>query len=122
MEAERATCHSELYRPPRRMESAREAAVSQRPPGPTLTPGDIVEYLETADDFAFEREVYDVAHKLGFKAEHAALYSDPVTGKQREFDVRASCRTEVRTILKIKGPKANFMLIPIQCSAPRGTE
>jgi hypothetical protein len=64
--------------------------MSQPPPGRALTAGDIAEYLETADDFAFEREVHHVAHGLRFEAEHAALYSDPVTDKQRQFDVRAS--------------------------------
>jgi hypothetical protein len=43
-----------------------------------------------ADDFAFEREVCHFAHALRFEAEREALYSDPFTGKQRQFDVRAS--------------------------------
>ena len=60
------------------------------PPDRALKAADIAEYLQNADDFAFEREVYNVAHRLGFETQHAALYSDPITGKQRQFDIRAS--------------------------------
>jgi hypothetical protein len=62
------------------------------------TAADLKEYLASADDFAFEREIYSVAKGLGFQVQHAGLYTDPVTGKPRQFDVRASCAmTEVLT-------------------------
>ena len=84
------------------------------PPDRAVTAGDIAEYLETADDFAFEREVYHVAHGLGFEAEHAALYSDPVTGKQRQFDVRAS-RTiqdnKIALAIECKGLTTDYPLL-----------
>jgi hypothetical protein len=88
--------------------------MSKPPSGRALTAGDIAEYLETADDFAFEREVYDVAHKLGFEAEHVALYSDPVTGKQREFDVRASYTLQDNKIalaIECKGLTTDYPLV-----------
>jgi hypothetical protein len=88
--------------------------VNQPPPGPALTAGDIAEYLETADDFAFEREVYHVAHQLGFDTHHAALYGDPVTGKQREFDVRASYTLQDNRIalaIECKGLTADYPLL-----------
>jgi hypothetical protein len=88
--------------------------VNQPPPSRALTAGDIAEYLETADDFAFEREVYHVAHELLFHAEHAALYSDPVTGKQRQFDVRASHSIQDREIalaIECKGLTIGYPLL-----------
>jgi hypothetical protein len=98
--------------------------VSERPPRLTLTPGDIAEYLETADDFAFEREVYDVAHKLGFEAEHAALYSDPVTRKQRELDVRASSTlgdNKIALAIECKGLTTDYPLL-VSCVPRAGSE
>jgi hypothetical protein len=88
--------------------------VNQPAPDRALTAGDIAEYLETADDFAFEREVYHVAHGLRFEADHAALYSDPVTGKQRQFDVRASYTLQDNRIaltLECKGLTADYPLL-----------
>jgi hypothetical protein len=55
-----------------------------------LTAEDLRAYINTQDDFAFEREVYHKAHGLGFYADHAGLYEDPVTNKPRQFDIRAS--------------------------------
>jgi hypothetical protein len=101
-----------VRRPPRRRSGRDQPA-----PDRVLTAGDIAEYLETADDFAFEREVYHVAHGLRFEAEHAALYSDPVTGKQRQSDVRASYTLQDNRIalaIECKGLTADYPLL-ISC-------
>lgn len=50
---------------------------------------DIKEYLEGVSDFAFEMEVLSELERLGFACEHGGTYTDPVTGKARQFDIRA---------------------------------
>jgi hypothetical protein len=55
-----------------------------------LTAADLRAYVESQDDFAFEREVFHKARGYGLTADHAGLYLDPVTGKPRQFDIRAS--------------------------------
>lgn len=50
---------------------------------------DIKEYLERVSDFAFEMEVLSELERLGFTCEHGGTYTDPVTGKARQFDIRA---------------------------------
>src|SRR5260370_2769827 len=55
-----------------------------------LTAEDLRVYINSQDDFAFEREVFQNAKGLGLSAEHAGLYEDPITNKPRQFDVRAS--------------------------------
>ena len=63
---------------------------SDEPSIDKISADDIGEYLASTDDFAFEREVYNIAKGLRFSAQHAALYVDPITGKPRQFDVRAT--------------------------------
>lgn len=81
---------------------------------PTIGAPDIKEYLESADDFAFECEVYSLAKGLGFEAEHAGLYIDPITAKPRQFDVRATLMresAEISLALECKGLKPDFPLL-----------
>lgn len=95
----------------------------QQPPS-ALTAADIAEYLQSADDFAFEREVYHVAQGLKFEAEHAATYTDPATGKARQFDVRASIVSERRKIalaIECKSLKPTFPLL-VSCVPRSATE
>jgi hypothetical protein len=83
-------------------------------PGSALTQEDIAEYLATADDFAFEREVYHVAKRLQFDVEHGAVYRDPATEKHRQFDIRASATLEHQRIslaIECKGLKPDFPLL-----------
>lgn len=51
---------------------------------------DVAQYLATQDDFALELFVYGRARELGLEALHGGTYQDPLTGKSRQFDVRAS--------------------------------
>jgi hypothetical protein len=83
-------------------------------PNSALTQADIVEYLSTADDFAFEREVYHVAKGLRFDVEHGAVYRDPVTEKYRQFDIRASAtlgHDRISLAIECKGLKPDFPLL-----------
>src|SRR5580700_9207711 len=87
-----------------------------------ITAADISDYLASADDFAFEREVYSVAKGLGFHTQHAALYIDPVTGKPRQFDVRASIapgQNKVALAIECKSLTMDFPLL-VSC-VPRET-
>lgn len=65
----------------------------QKPPKFTdkiIQKADLEEFIKTQDDFALELYVYSLARELGFKTTHAGSYSDRITGKTRQFDVRAS--------------------------------
>jgi hypothetical protein len=65
---------------------------------------DLEEFIKTQDDFALELYVYSSARNLGFAATHAGSYSDPITGKTRQFDVRASrsCGQDLHVYLAIE--------------------
>jgi hypothetical protein len=83
----------------------------------------ISEYLASADDFAFEREIYTVAKGLGFQPQHSALYTDPVTQKMREFDIRAWAGIGIRKIalsVECKRLTADFPLL-VSC-VPRDAQ
>lgn len=57
-------------------------------PQPILA-SDISEYLAEQDDFALELRSIRRAHEFGFRYSHAGTYEDPVTGKPRQYDIRA---------------------------------
>ena len=54
---------------------------------------DIAEYLNSYSDFTFELQVLKQLTDLNFKCTHGGTYDDPVTGKAREFDIRAIFQT-----------------------------
>ena len=54
-----------------------------------ITKADLEEFIKTQDDFALELYAYSLARNLGFTTTHAGSYTDRVTGKTRQFDVRA---------------------------------
>src|SRR5437867_2805954 len=76
---------------------------------------DLSEYLKTDDDFAFELEILRSCLKGGgFNVEHGGAYRDPVTGKDRQFDIRLSISKErcvVRLAIECKNLKSNFPLM-----------
>lgn len=80
-----------------------------------ITKADLEEFIKTQDDFALELYVYSLARKLGFTATHAGSYSDRITGKTRQFDVRASlsCGDDVNVYLAIecKSLRSSFPLL-----------
>jgi hypothetical protein len=47
-------------------------------------------YLESQDNFAFEREIFTHAKSFGLTVQHAGLYEDQLSEKFRQFDLRAS--------------------------------
>src|ERR1700752_707052 len=50
---------------------------------------DIEEYLADYADFSFELRVLKELTDLKLKVQHGGTYDDPITGKSREFDIRA---------------------------------
>ena len=50
---------------------------------------DLVDYLDSCSDFSFELSVLKMLRENDMSCEHGGLYEDPVTGKSREFDIRA---------------------------------
>ena len=55
-----------------------------------LQPTDSNKYITEESDFAFEQRVLHRLRDLQYKCEHGGTYTDPVTGKARQFDIRAA--------------------------------
>ena len=64
----------------------------------SIGPDEIEAFLRTQDDFALELAVMALASDCGFEALHAGTYVDPITQKNRQFDVRAMCMHESRHV------------------------
>jgi hypothetical protein len=50
-------------------------------------------WLKESSDFAFELWVQTLVASLGFECRHGGTYTDPVTKKPRQFDLRATGAT-----------------------------
>jgi len=78
---------------------------------------DLVEYLNSYSDFSFELSVLKMLRENRLKCEHGGLYEDPVTGKSREFDIRAIKTIgnyRVRLAIECKNIRENFPIL-ISC-------
>jgi hypothetical protein len=53
-----------------------------------ITESALSDYLSTGDDFGFEMVVLHNCLEKGFNAEHGGTYRDPITNKDRQFDIR----------------------------------
>src|SRR5437660_6758910 len=75
---------------------------------------DISEYLQSEDDFAFELEVLRSCQVGGFEVRHGGAYQDPVTRKDRQFDIRLmghKDRSVIKLAIECKNLKPNFPLL-----------
>lgn len=75
---------------------------------------DIKEFLETHDDFALELFVLNKAHTYRFDAIHGGFYTDPITQKPRQYDVRATIGLRQRRIalaIECKSLKKSYPLL-----------
>lgn len=54
-----------------------------------ITKQDITEYLRTQDDLALEMQCLRTCLDQRWETKHGGSYEDPVTGKTRQFDIRA---------------------------------
>jgi len=59
-------------------------------PSPAIGLSDVKGFLKTEADFAFEMRTLHRLRSTGFQCEHAGGYTDPITGKRRQFDIRAT--------------------------------
>src|ERR1039458_2812506 len=60
---------------------------------PDITDADIDAYLTSQNDFDLELFVYRQFNEHGWDARHGGAYTDRITGKARQFDIRATkCR------------------------------
>ncbi len=63
-----------------------------------VTADDIKRYLETTDDFQLEIDVFRMCREAGFQATHGGSYRDPLTGQNRQYDVRAHFPDDFRHV------------------------
>ena len=88
-----------------------------------ISAADINEYLNSYSDFSFEEKTQKELINLGFQCQHGGTYEDPITGKSREFDIRATKTFEYhesfhyRLCLSVecKNLRANYPLV-LHCS------
>jgi hypothetical protein len=74
---------------------------------------DLSEYLSESD-FGFELEIFRLCQSGGFSAEHGGTYQDPVTKKDRQFDIRlriAKGPLVIRLAVECKNLRSNFPLL-----------
>ena len=72
---------------------------------------DFIKFLNSHSDFSFELSVLKMMRQNGIECEHGGLYEDPVTGKSREFDIRAVhtiADYRVRLAIECKNIRENF--------------
>jgi hypothetical protein len=85
-----------------------------------IVENDLIEYLASTSDFAFELRCLELLNKFDFKCEHGGGYTDPVTAKSRQFDIRASHADgpkRVRCAIECKNLKPSNPLLML--SIPR---
>jgi len=59
-----------------------------------ITAADLAGYLKADDDFAFELRCLHALSQRQVALEHGGTYSDPVTGKTRQFDIRVKLEVD----------------------------
>lgn len=82
-----------------------------------ITQADLIEFLESESDFAFELSILRSLQSEGFECEHAGSYDDPYTEKPRQFDIRATKRFGkgiIRLAVECKNVGMNFPVL-ISC-------
>lgn len=75
---------------------------------------DLLEYLGAYSDFSFELAVLKMLRKCELDCDHGGHYEDPVTGKSREFDIRAQKtinQYRVRLAIECKNIRENFPVL-----------
>ena len=80
----------------------------------SIVQSDISEYLAGHSDFSFELSVLQLLRRNSIPCEHGGHYTDPVTKKSREFDIRARVSFEnvtVRLAIECKNIRENFPIV-----------
>lgn len=55
-----------------------------------FTQGEVQQYVDNFSDFSFEVKTLALLCATGFSCSHSGTYTDPITGKTREYDIRAT--------------------------------
>lgn len=79
-----------------------------------INKNDLMEYLSSTDDFRFEIDVFRSCVQCDRSAEHGGTYQDPVTGKDRQFDIRMKLvrgNCVLRLAVECKNLKPNYPLL-----------
>jgi len=79
-----------------------------------IGPSEITEWLDNQSDFTLEMKVFSHTNTLGFEVEHGGTYSDPVTEKPRQFDIRCIVRRDNKSIklaVECKSLSRDFPLV-----------
>jgi len=79
-----------------------------------IAEADLQHFVNNDSDFSFEMEVLHRLRELEFGCSHAGTYQDPVSGKIRQFDIRASRRRGLWTLalaIECKNLRPNFPLL-----------
>lgn len=79
-----------------------------------ITGEDLKSYVSEADDFRFELKVFELCRAYGDRAQHGGTYEDPVTRKDREFDIRMEVGSEnhvIKLAVECKNIKEFFPLL-----------
>lgn len=79
-----------------------------------ISQADIEEYLRDSADFSFELRVMKELVDLSLECQHGGTYDDPITGKSREFDIRALLQDQyirVHLSVECKNLHDNFPLV-----------
>jgi hypothetical protein len=85
-----------------------------------ISQSDIEEYLKDYSDFSFELNVLNELQNLGLMCQHGGTYNDPLTGKSREFDIRAIYQywpIKIHLSVECKNIRNNFPLV-MHCLKP----
>jgi len=64
-----------------------------------ITSAELIEFLDTSSNFAFELRCLERLSELGFQCQHGGSYTDRVTNKARQFDIRAQRENDGLRIL-----------------------
>jgi hypothetical protein len=78
-----------------------------------ITETDMLNYLETSD-FQLELNVFNSFISHGIRPSHGGIYTDPVTSKDRQYDLRAEIVHGICTLklaVECKNLKPNFPLL-----------
>lgn len=78
---------------------------------------ELLRYIREQSDFGFELQVLKLLRDAGIECEHSAFYTDSVTGKSREFDIRArATQGALKMLLAIecKNVRGNFPLLVLR--------
>lgn len=63
--------------------------MSESLPDGAITIDEMSQYVENSNSFGFELRVFQLCEAFRLQAWHGEIYPDPISGKERQFDIRA---------------------------------